>query len=202
VSLMATAMWQNSPLVVASKLFGFSKIPTDGDRRDVPNPVVGNYRTGDDRFIGLVLLQSDRFWTELVTLLGRPEMATDERFIDSAARATNNIACVTELDEAFAAQPLAHWRGVLDGFSGAWTTYQTLDEIYDDPQTVANGYLPTMTAANGREVHLVASPAQFDETPPTMTRCPDHGEHTDEVLLSAGYDMDQIIEMKLSGAIL
>ncbi len=202
VSLMATAMWQNSPLVVASKLFGFAKIPQDGDRRKVPNPGVNNYRTADDRFIGLILLQSDKFWTELVTLLDRPDLATDERFVDAAARAANSVECVTRLDEAFAAHPLDHWREVLDGFSGAWTPYQTLDEIYDDPQVSANGYLPTMTAANGQEVHLVASPAQFDETAPTMTRCPGHGEHTDDVLLAAGYDMDQILELKLSGAIL
>lgn len=202
VSLIATALWQNSPLVVASKLFGFSKIPQGGDRRQVPNPGVGNYKTADDRFIGLILLQSDKFWTELVTLLGKPEMATDERFIDSSARGANSVECVTLLDEAFAAHPLSHWRDELDGFSGAWAPFQTLDEIYEDPQSIANGYLPTMTAANGQEVQLVASPAQFDETPATMTRCPGHGEHTDEALLAAGLDMDQLLELKLSGAIL
>lgn len=202
VSLMATALWQNSPLVVASKLFGFSKIPQGGDRRQVPNPGVGNYRTADDRFIGLILLQSDKFWAELVTLLEKPEMATDERFVDAEARMANSVECVTLLDEAFAAHPLAHWREVLEGFSGAWTPFQTLDEIYEDPQSIANGYLPTMTAANGQEVHLVASPAQFDGQSPEMTRCPAHGEHTDDVLLAAGYDMDQVLELKLSGAIL
>ncbi len=202
VSLMATALWQNSPLVVASKLFGFSKIPQGGDRRQVPNPGVGNYRTADGRFIGLILLQSDKFWTELVTLLEKPEMATDERFVDAEARMANSIECVTLLDEAFAAHPLSHWREVLEGFSGAWTPFQTLDEIYEDPQSIANGYLPTMTAANGQEVHLVASPAQFDGESPEMTRCPGHGEHTDDVLLAAGYVMDQILELKLSGAIL
>lgn len=202
VSLMATALWQNSPLMVASKLFGFSKIPHGGDRRKVPNPGVGAYRTSDDRFIMLILLQSDKFWAELVTLLGKPEMAADERFIDSEARAANSVDCVTLLDEAFGAHDLAHWRDVLDGFSGAWSPYQTLDEVYEDPQTIANGWLPTMTAANGQEVQLVASPAQFDEAPPGMTRCPALGEHTDEVLLAAGHDMDQILELKLSGAIL
>ena len=30
VSLLATAMWQLSPMVIASKLFGFSKIPQGG----------------------------------------------------------------------------------------------------------------------------------------------------------------------------
>ena len=43
--------------------------------------------------------------------------------------------------------------------------FQTLDELYEDVQVLANGYLPTMTAANGDEVALVASPAQFDEEP-------------------------------------
>ena len=44
VSLLATAMWQVSPMVIASKLFGFSKIP-QGDRTGSPNPGVGTYRT-------------------------------------------------------------------------------------------------------------------------------------------------------------
>ena len=201
VSLMATSMWQISPLVVASKLFGFSKIPQGGDRRQNPNPGVALYRTGDDRFVMLVLLQSDKFWADLVTRLGKPEMATDERFVDSAARAANCVECITLLDEAFAAHPLSHWREVLEDFAGAWAPFQTLDELYEDPQVIANGYLPTMTAANGQEVQLVASPAQFDETPAEITRCPGHGEHTDDVLLALGMDWDELIALKTSGAV-
>jgi len=201
VSLMATSMWQISPLVVASKLFGFSKIPQGGDRRQNPNPGVALYRTSDDRFVMLVLLQSDKFWADLVTRLGKPEMATDERFVDAAARAQNCVECITLLDEAFAAHPLSHWREVLEDFAGAWSPFQTLDELYEDPQVVANGYLPTMTAANGQEVQLVASPAQFDETPAEITRCPGHGEHTDDVLLALGMDWDELIALKTSGAV-
>jgi len=201
VSLMATSMWQISPLVVASKLFGFSKIPQGGDRKKFSNPGVGTYKTADDRYLTIMLLQSDKFWPELVGLVGKPEMATDERFVDAAARAANSVECITLLDEAFGAHPLEHWREVLDGFSGAWTPFQTLDELYEDPQVIANGYLPTMTAANGQDVQLVASPAQFDETPAEITRCPGHGEHTDEVLLELGIDWDQLIALKTSGAI-
>lgn len=201
VSLLGTAMWQISPLVVASKLFGFSKIP-QGDRKASGNPGVGVYRTADDRFISLILLQSDKHWDDFVTRLGVPEMATDPRFCDSTARAQNSAECITLLDEAFGAHPLAHWKEVLDDFDGVWAPFQTLDELYDDPQVVANGYLPTMTAANGQEVQLVASPAQFDEQHVQMTRCPEHGEHTETALLDAGFEWDQIAAMKESGAIL
>jgi len=201
VSLLGTAMWQISPLVVASKLFGFSKIP-QGDRKQSSNPGVGVYRTADDRFISLILLQSDKHWDDFVKRLGVPELATDPRFCDSAARAQNSAECITLLDEAFGAHPLSHWREVLDEFDGVWAPFQTLDELYEDPQVVANGYLPTMTAANGQEVQLVASPAQFDEQPVQMTRCPEHGEHTETALLAAGFEWDQIAAMKESGAIL
>ncbi len=202
VSLLATAMWQISPLIVASKLFGMTKMPQQSDRKLSPNPVVGAYRTADDRYISLILLQSDKFWTDFVRRLGRPEMATDERFIDHAARAENSAECITLLDEAFGAHPLSHWKEALADFDGVWTPFQTLDELYEDPQVIANGYLPTMTAGNGQEVQLVASPAQFDEQAVEVSRCPEHGEHTELVLLAAGLDWDDLEAMKASGAIL
>src|SRR5262245_5480138 len=201
VSLLATAMWQISPLVVAAKLFGFGRLPGGGGRPMSSNPGVGTYRTADDRFISLILLQSDKHWADFVERLGVPDMATDPRFADSAARAENAAECVARLDEAFGAHPLSHWREVLDTFEGVWSPFQTLDELHNDVQVQANGYLPTITAGNGDEVALVASPAQFDEQPVQVTRAPEHGEHTELVLLEAGYDWDELTVLKEKGAI-
>jgi crotonobetainyl-CoA:carnitine CoA-transferase CaiB-like acyl-CoA transferase len=201
VSLLATAMWQLSPLVVASKLFGFSKIP-QGDRRKNPNPAVSTYRTKDDRFIALILLQSDKHWEQLVTRLGLPDMATDERFVDSTARAQNAEECVARLDEGFGRMTLAEVTAAFEGFDGVWAPYQTLDELYEDEAVVANGYLPAMTAGNGQEVQLVASPAQFDEQPFPADRAPEHGEHTEMILMDLGYDWDRITALKEAGSVL
>src|SRR4029450_1753640 len=92
VSLLATAMWQLSPMVVAARLFGLTRLPTANRLRN-PNPGVNTYRTADDRFISLVLLQPDKFWDDLATRLERPELVTDERFRTGAARAQNSEAC-------------------------------------------------------------------------------------------------------------
>ncbi|MCH7788626.1 MAG: CoA transferase [Acidobacteria bacterium] len=201
VSLLATAMWQISPLVVASKLFGMKSMPR-GDRRMSPNPGVGTYRTSDDRFISMILLQSDKFWDDLAQRLDRPVLVTDERFSTSAARAENGPACIDIMDEAFGEHPLSYWKERLDTFDGVWTPFQTLDELYEDPQVIANGYLPTMTAGNGDDVQLVASPAQFDEEHIQVERAPEHGEHTETALLAAGIEWDDIAAMKESGAIM
>ncbi|MDE0699851.1 MAG: CaiB/BaiF CoA-transferase family protein [Acidimicrobiaceae bacterium] len=201
VSLLATALWQISPLVVASKLFGMTSLPR-GDRRLSPNPGVGVYRTRDDRFISLILLQSDKHWEDFAARLDRPILVEDERFNHSSVRAQNGPACIDIIDEAFAERTLAEWKERLETFEGVWTPFQTLPELYSDRQVIANTYLPSMEHSSGQEVQLVASPAQFDEQPIAVGRAPELGEHTELVLSEVGFDWPEIIAMKESGAIL
>jgi crotonobetainyl-CoA:carnitine CoA-transferase CaiB-like acyl-CoA transferase len=45
-------------------------------------------------------------------------------------------------------------------------------------------------------------PVQFDETPPELTRAPDAGEHTDEILeKELGLDWDAIVALKLNNTV-
>jgi crotonobetainyl-CoA:carnitine CoA-transferase CaiB-like acyl-CoA transferase len=43
---------------------------------------------------------------------------------------------------------------------------------------------------------------QFNETPPPAARAPEHGQHTEEILLELDLDWDDIAAAKDSGAIL
>jgi crotonobetainyl-CoA:carnitine CoA-transferase CaiB-like acyl-CoA transferase len=54
----------------------------------------------------------------------------------------------------------------------------------------------TVKAGDGSEFDLVANPVQFDEESPSLVRAPELGEHTEEVLLEAGFTWDQMIEWK------
>lgn len=201
VSLLATAMWQMSPMVVASGLYGFDSMPP-ADRTKPANPGVNSYRTSDDRFISLILLQPDKFWVELAGKLDRPELVDDERFADAPTRVANSEACTKILDEAFGSHPLAYWKDRLADFTGVWAPYQTLRELHSDEQVLANGYLPSFTTSTGQEVRLVASPAQFDEIAIEVTRAPEHGENTEMLLVDAGFTWDEVAALKASGAIL
>ena len=201
VSLLATALWNLAPDVVAAKLYEDVELPTfDADAP--PNPLVGLYRTGDGRYLSLVLLESDRFWPDLCRHLGRPELIDDPRYSSAAARFEHRRACRQELVEAFATAPLEEWRSRLATLEGVWAPVQTARELHDDVQVLANGYLPTVTGDDGTPVELVASPVQFDETPPVLRRAPDHGQHTEEVLLELGVSWDELVLHKESGAIL
>jgi crotonobetainyl-CoA:carnitine CoA-transferase CaiB-like acyl-CoA transferase len=201
-SLLATALWATSASVLAAGLFGLSKMPSF-DRHEVPNPIVNTYRTGDGRFLSLIMLQSDRYWAEFVTKIGHPELVDDERFANAAARAENRRACVETLDEIFATRDFDEWRRVLMDVEGVWAPVETAGELLEDPQVVDNGYVREVVAQSGTTFRMVPSPLQFDEAPPDLTRAPDHGEHTDEVLQELlGLDTDQLLELKVKGAIL
>ena len=54
----------------------------------------------------------------------------------------------------------------------------------------------------GVEYQIVAAPVQFNETAPPPARAPEHGQHTEEILLELDLDWDDISAAKDSGAIL
>ena len=77
-----------TPQVTAANLYGGDPIPTF-THREMPNPLVGNYKTKDDRYITLMMLQGDKFYPEVMTVIGRTDLITDERFADGHSRFTN-----------------------------------------------------------------------------------------------------------------
>jgi crotonobetainyl-CoA:carnitine CoA-transferase CaiB-like acyl-CoA transferase len=192
-------MWVLSPDINISAVT--EVIPMQ--QRGAPaNPLVNNYKTRDGRWIQLCMLQADRDWPDFCRHIGREEWTQDPRWADIRRRAENAQALVEELDAVFAARPLAEWRKQLATLQGAWTPVQTPRELHQDPQALANGYLRDVEGADGSTFQLVASPVQYDEEAPDLRPAPEHGQHTEEVLLELGLSWDEIVKYKEARAIL
>src|SRR3954447_9006350 len=84
VSLLGTGIWSMGAAVALSlqHQVPWRPPPLGGNRG---NPLVSNYRTKDDRFVALCCLQAAKYWPEACRVVGRPELADDERFADAAA---------------------------------------------------------------------------------------------------------------------
>ena len=201
VSLLHGGLWMFSVVLMnlANEAASGHKVARH-QRMEVPNPLVNSFRAKDDRWLWLVLLQPDPHWPSLCEHLGRPDLIDDPRFADFAARAEHRAECVGVLDEVFATRTLDEWRVALKTFTGVWAPNQSPAEVLVDPQVVANGYISE--SDDGANVQIVTSPVQFGgRALGDVRRAPEHGQHTEEVLLEQGFSWDAITELKESGAI-
>jgi crotonobetainyl-CoA:carnitine CoA-transferase CaiB-like acyl-CoA transferase len=200
VSLLNAAIWQLGPDIVGAGVTG-QDIPKF-QLEEMPNPAASIYKTRDDRFIAFVLLQADRFWSDFCNRIGRTDLIDDARFNNAAVRFENRKDCIAELRKTFGSEDLAHWEKAFEGFDGVWDIMRTAREVHNDPQAIANGYLPRTTDANNNEFALAASPVQFDETPLQLHCAPRHGEHTDALLAELGFTEDEVIDFKIKSVVL
>jgi crotonobetainyl-CoA:carnitine CoA-transferase CaiB-like acyl-CoA transferase len=205
ISLLGTAMWNISADITMAKALaaiGLDKGMPKMNRRMSPNPIVNAYQTADERWIMLIMLQSDRNWPDLCKHLEREDLIDDPRFTTSELRAQNKGECVDVLDEIFASRSLEEWKQALATTDGVWAAIQNPHELYEDPQVLANGYLPEVELGNGETCQLVNNPVQFDEQPAVLEHAPEHGQDTEAVLMELGLEWEEIEKLKQSGAIL
>jgi crotonobetainyl-CoA:carnitine CoA-transferase CaiB-like acyl-CoA transferase len=200
-SLFGAGLWAMQPAMAGAYVSGLDELPKN-DRRHPSNPLANvSYRTADGRYIALSMLESDRYWIGFCAAIGRPDLEHDVRFSDAEARRANATACVEVLDGIFATDELAHWRKVLSTQEGQWSAIQLTREVLDDPQAEANGYIQRVDYGEGVTLPMVVSPVHFSTDLPTLSRAPEHGASTDDVLIAAGASWDDLIRLKVKGVI-
>lgn len=199
-SLLSSGLWAMQATIAGSYVTDRDQLPK-GNRRRPGNPLANVYRTADDRFVFLAMLEADRYWPGFCHAVGRPDWIDDPELATAKCRYQNIEHCVQLLDELFAQHPLAHWKTVLGSQEGQWSVVQSPRETLADQQAWDNDFFRMVDYGNGASLPLVPVPLQFDETSAELTPAPGHGEHTDELLRACGYDDDTIMNLKISGAI-
>jgi len=190
-------------LSMSSKLINGSAFPRTFRKR-AGNPLWNHYKCADGKWIALGMLQSDRYWPDFTKAIGRPELESDERFSDMGARAANTEACVRELDTTFATKTRGEWMQILhDGGDFIFTVVNTLDDLEDDPQMQANGYITEIPHPALGSLKYLGCPVNLSETPGEVREpAPELGQHTELVLTEElGYSWDDIATLREQGVL-
>ena len=185
-------------LSVSARLMMGAALPRT-NRSEAWNPLWNHYRCADDQWISLGMLQPDRYWADLCDAVGKPELATDPRFVDMAARGQNREAAVAELDAVFASKPRDAWLKILKEHHGdfIYTMVNNVNDLPDDPQVQANDYVVDFDHPQCGTIQMMGMPVRLSETPGSVrTPAPEFGQHTEEVLLELGYDWDAISDFR------
>jgi crotonobetainyl-CoA:carnitine CoA-transferase CaiB-like acyl-CoA transferase len=159
------------------------------------NPLWNHYRCADGEWIALAMIQSDRYWPGICTVLGVPEAATDPRFATLLDRMMNAGDCVTLLDATFATRPRAEWLELLrKGGDFIVSVVNSVDQLPDDVQVQANRYVTTFEHPSFGPTQVVGIPVGLSETPGSLRRpAPEFGQHTEEVLTDVlGYSWEEV----------
>jgi len=199
-SLLASGMWALGAGIGLSLQSGtaYANPRTAAGR----NPLVGMYRTSDDRWISLCMLQAFHYWPEAATVLGHPEWLDDPRFATSELLFQNGGEAAELVAEAFAGADFATWKARLATIKGQWAPVQNTLDIADDPMVVANGFIGDTATADGTPFRLVTPPMQFDGEPGPARRAPALHEHRVARLQGElGGDDERLIDLKLRGVI-
>jgi len=200
VSLLGTAMWSMQRYICQATADGVDRFAKPANAKP-HNVLVNNYRTADNRFLALCMLQADKYWAPLMEVAGRPDLAQDPRFANAQARRENADACLEEVKALFASRTLAEWKDILTRQEGQWDVVQNVGEMKDDVQVVANGYLKEVDYGDGTAIPMVSVPVLFDREAMSSTRSPELGADSDAILESLGYDEDAIIDLKVQGVV-
>ena len=159
------------------------------------------YRTRDG-YVG-VLPYTDKQWQAFIEILGRPDMAADERFQTMASRLANVDAVYAEVGAEMTSRTTAEWLEALDGAGIPASPINDIDDLMDEPHLEAVGFWRTVEHPSEGTLRTADVFSRFSRTPGDAAGiAPRHGEHTREVLEECGLGADEITAMCAAGAAL
>jgi crotonobetainyl-CoA:carnitine CoA-transferase CaiB-like acyl-CoA transferase len=108
-----------------------------------------------------IMCMTDKFWTEFIGAIGRPELASDRRFGTQAARQANRDALTEIIDGELSRQSNAYW---LARFNGVLPVAPVLDlaQALDNPFLQTTGMIRTVSHPAKPELRVLANPIKID----------------------------------------
>ncbi|MFC1920913.1 CaiB/BaiF CoA transferase family protein [Chloroflexota bacterium] len=199
VSLFHSAVWTNGKDIQGAIV---DRPMPRSDRTKADSPIWNSYRTKDDRWFQLGMLQSDRYWPNFYRAINRPDFEKDPKYVDMEARRTNCVELIRIIDEIMATRTMAEWEKIFKETGCMYGRVQTPQEVITDPQALANDFYADIEFPEGK-MKTINTPVKFYQNPASVrTAPPELAQDNEVILLEMGYTWEDIARLKDEGAIL
>ncbi len=153
------------------------------------------YKTKDGRYLSIGTIEP-KFWQKMCRLIDLPELESRQFDFAHSAEIKEKLAA------AFAGKTQAEWLELIGKDEFCVTPIRTLQEALDSRLTTEQSQMLVTKKEDFGNYTYVKSAAKLSDTPGTIRkRAPYLGEHTQEVLESAGYTKEEIASMHEKGEI-
>ena len=162
-------------------------------------PTAGRFQAKGS-YLVLAVLTEPQF-KRLMQTIGRPEALDDPRFKDWASRTTNLPALREVIEGALASDDAKTWEARLTKADVPCSSIWKIEEIVEHPQLASRDVLQTIDSKLGpmklvgAGFRLAHGSPGIDRPPPTL------GEHTEDVLVEAGYAPADVERLRRDGVV-
>lgn len=200
VNLYHSAIWGGS-IGLCAQQFG-ADYPKS--RTDVPNPFNNTYKTADDKWLYICQPQHNRYYNDMMKIIGRDDLVDDPRYATIENVKANHLQpeLITILDEGFSKKDLEEWLKILAEWDVPSQKVFRFTDILKDDEAYVNDAIRKVKYDAFGEHALPTTPIRFAGygDPPIILSKP-IGYHTAEYLEQFGYTPEQIAELEEKGAV-
>lgn len=139
------------------------------------------FKTADGEIV--IAVGNDNQYKALCSVLEKPELATDERFLTNPDRVENREQLVPLLQEVFTKNSTAYWQTCCNENNIPCGPIQNLEEVTKDPQLLAREMFISTEHPTAGQIKMIGSPLKLSRTPVTYRHHPPNaGEHNEEIM--------------------
>jgi formyl-CoA transferase/CoA:oxalate CoA-transferase len=150
----------------------------------------------------MIAAGSDSLFARLVTALGVPDLADDERFRDNPSRVRNREALVDALARRTRERKTTELLDVLRQVGVPSSPILSIDAVMAEPQTAESGMVVGAPHPRIPDYRSIGLPIQWDGRRPGVRRVPPAlGEHSEDVLTALGYTRDDVRGLRARGVV-
>lgn len=174
--------------------------------RKLTSPLWNHYEAEDGKWIMLTMAQLGRYWPKFREAIKEAtgELLEPERMTVEWLRMNTMelLQLMPKIDEIFKTRHAAFWRELFQKHDMLIEIVQEYADLEADPQVVANEMITGFDHPTFGHLRMVAPAVKLSATPGSIrSPAPEFGQHTEDVLLEAGYNWEEIEQLRANGAV-
>lgn len=143
---------------------------------------------------------TDKHWQTFFNASGHPEHASDPRFTTISQRTTHIAELYALAGQIVSGKPTSHWLAFCDHHQIPAASVNRLSDLENDPHLNSVDFFADVQDDSGRTYRFTRSPIRLEKSVVAPALPPRLGEHTENILASAGLDPASIRALIDQGA--
>ncbi|MDO8533009.1 MAG: CoA transferase [Dehalococcoidia bacterium] len=191
---------ESSLLNISLAMQSYQLVQVEGENTplpgSLPNALYSPYKAADNEWLMFVCI-TDAQWHGLCRITGLEHLGEDPAFDTYMKRLLLSPELQPVLDAVFATKPRAEWLNLLQEAEIPSSPIQSREEVFADPQVLANDMITTYRHPVVGNVKFLNVPLELDGIRGTLRRpAPTLGQHTDEVMAEMGFSPAEVKRMR------